>query len=523
MPTLYTALLARKTKKKTLAPKNQRPPVRADIGKLKENQYREHVSESYSGAFAEMIRLEEPIRSIGVVGAGLAGLSAAYELRRRGYKVRVFEASDRVGGRTWSDHNLLAHHVMERGAELIGANHPLWLTYADTFHLAFSDVKEYENSPIYLGNHRLSPKEADTLYEHIKDAFDFISSQSKTVVDPFQPWTDPAAAALDQKNLRTFVKRAGWTKRCEVAILQQLESDNGVPAQDQSLLGLLSMVKGGGMERYWEDTEVYRCRRGAQGLSLAFEAAIRGMKVPVEFKSPVIGVDAGAQRVKLQIAQTTGTVEFDDVILAIPPSAWPTIGTWSPTPLSNFMGAPAPQMGKNIKALFAFRNRFWKRQGEAPSSTLDGPVDQTWETTEDYKKSQFGMVAFSGAKHAAELSQLPNATALQRVTAQLDLTYTNLSKRTVRQQFENWPTREWTWASYSFPKCGDIMTWGPKLSDGYDGKVHFAGEHTCYAFTGYMEGALQSGYRLARKIVHRDGKIWPQPPIPLHPVRRSGK
>jgi monoamine oxidase len=56
-----------------------------------------------------MVRVEEPVRSIGVVGAGLAGLSAAYELRRRGYDVRVLEASDRVGGRTWSDHNLVAH------------------------------------------------------------------------------------------------------------------------------------------------------------------------------------------------------------------------------------------------------------------------------------------------------------------------------------------------------------------------------------------------------------------------------
>ena len=101
---------------------------------------------------------------------------------------------------------------MERGAELIGANHPLWLTYADAFHLAFSDVKEYENSPIYLGDHRLSSDEADFLYEHMKEAFDFIASQSKTIVDPYLPCTDPAAPVLDQKDLHTFVKHAGWTK-----------------------------------------------------------------------------------------------------------------------------------------------------------------------------------------------------------------------------------------------------------------------------------------------------------------------
>ena len=81
---------------------------------------------------------------------------------------------------------------MERGAELIGANHPLWLTYADTFHLGFSDVKEYEDSPIFVDGHRLSGKEPDRLFKHMKEAFDFISSQSKTIVDAFHPWTDPA-------------------------------------------------------------------------------------------------------------------------------------------------------------------------------------------------------------------------------------------------------------------------------------------------------------------------------------------
>src|SRR5260370_23718180 len=63
----------------------------------------------------------------------------------------------------------------------------------------------------------------------------------------------------------------------------------------------------------------------------------------------------------------------------------------------------------------------------------------------------------------------------------------------------NWPAEPWALASYSFPKCGDIMRWGPKFSEGYRGKLHFAGEHACYAFTGYMEGALQSMKRCSMK------------------------
>lgn len=72
----------------------------------------------------------------------------------------------------------------------------------------------------------------------------------------------------------------------------------------------------------------------------------------------------------------------------------------------------------------------------------------------------------------------------------------------------NWPKERWALASYSFPKCGDILRCGPIFSEGFHDKLHFAGEHTCYAFTGYMEGALQSGYRLARKLVLRDAKAW---------------
>ena len=74
----------------------------------------------------------------------------------------------------------------------------------------------------------------------------------------------------------------------------------------------------------------------------------------------------------------------------------------------------------------------------------------------------------------------------------------------------NWPSDRWAKASYSFPAPGQVTAHGPVFFKGL-GRLHFAGEYTCYAFPGYMEGALQSGARLANRLGVRDGVVKPQP------------
>jgi len=509
MPNLYTSLIARQNPKlKTLAPKQQQATVAPEHAAEPLEALQGTVANEHLGQFAEIVRLQETGKSIAIIGAGLAGLSAAYELRKRGYRVTIFEARDRPGGRTITIMNLVKHHHMDGGAELIGSNHPLWLFYADQFHLGFSDVLEYKESPIVIGKTPLKPAAEKKLLSNMNDAFSFISAHAKKIVDPYAPWTDPMASVLDQENIYNFVTRTKWPRLCKDAVLQQLESDNGVSAKNQSLLGLLAMVKGGGMERYWVDTEVYRCKKGTQALSLMFAAVLEKWRTPIQYNSPVTKIEVQEDGVHLTTKTRDDFPPFDDVILAIPPSTWSTIAEWSPVALRDFVAAPL-QMGKNVKGLVALETRFWKAQHLGPNATLNTLVDQTWETTEELPKPQFGLVAFSGADHAAKLSDMDDPTAQAAITAGLEQVYEHTSQRVKNFKFMNWPKEKWTQASYSFPKCGDILHWGPKFSEGYDGRIHFAGEHTCYAFTGYMEGALQSGYRLARKLALRDNVPWP--------------
>jgi monoamine oxidase len=75
----------------------------------------------------------------------------------------------------------------------------------------------------------------------------------------------------------------------------------------------------------------------------------------------------------------------------------------------------------------------------------------------------------------------------------------------------DWPGDPWTLAGYSFPAPGQVTTVGPLLRKGV-GNLHFCGEHTSYKFVGYMEGALNSGAALAKRIALRDGVLKEEKP-----------
>jgi monoamine oxidase len=190
-----------------------------------------------------------------------------------------------------------------------------------------------------------------------------------------------------------------------------------------------------------------------------------------------------------------------DVIVSVPPSVWKTI-TFEP----DLPPALVPQMGSDVKYLMSLKNRFWKDAKLSADSLSDGNVQLTWEGTDGQDgDAPVEMVAFSGGPGAEAMRTI---AADKRDAAYMDdlkKRYPTLPSALVASQFMDWPGTEWTLASYSFPAPGQVTTVGPLLAKGIEGKIHFAGEHTCYKFVGYMEGALHSGVTVARRLAVRDG------------------
>ncbi|MFO0980235.1 MAG: FAD-dependent oxidoreductase [Planctomycetota bacterium] len=447
-----------------------------------------------------------------VVGAGFSGLACAFELKSAGYDVTVIEARNRVGGRVLSfnaanQNEYVKGRNIEGGAELIGSNHPTWVAYAERFGLEWLNVTDDEGevvSPVIIGGKVIDAEQAGKLWEEMEGGLNKMNELAANV-PPDEPWLAPDAGKLDHTSTAAWVQSLELSDLVKQAMLINQVADNGQAADKQSLLGQLAAVAGGGLEKFWTETEVYRCKGGNDQLA---------HKLASEIGSDRILLDAAVRAIRAQkdgvvVEMANGRkLECDDVVLTAPPSTWSKIECVPALP-----SAMTPQMGLNTKYLANVKRRFWEESDPKRSqfALSDGLIQETWDATdaqgpvaaENGGACLTGFSGGPGVERALAMSKDERDRAFADLYEQF---YPGFKANLVTARYMDWPREAWTGASYSFPAPGQVTTVGPLMAQAHmGGKLHLAGEHTCYKFVGYMEGGLNSGAAVARRIAKRDG------------------
>src|SRR5262249_45204156 len=137
-----------------------------------------------------------------------------------------------------------------------------------------------------------------------------------------EPWKTPNAESLDKMSTAAWIDGLKLSDLSRRLLRLQYTADNGVATEVQSYLGNLAQVKGGGIEKYWSDTEVYRLKGGNQ--QFAFRLAKELGDDRLRLGTPIREITA--TKSGMAIVDSRGTrYEADDVVLAIPPSTWPMV------------------------------------------------------------------------------------------------------------------------------------------------------------------------------------------------------
>jgi len=460
-------------------------------------------------------------KSVIIVGAGFAGLTAGWWLSKHGARVTVLEARDRVGGRVWSRQLDERSSIIERGGELIGRNHPTWLQFAKLFNLGLSLITpddDYVNqkTPMWVNGQELDADEQEKIYHEMTRAYETLNHDAAGVNAHF-PWHAANAKTWDSRSVEDWIDslhRCSPSAKAELRF--EISTNQTVPVANQSYLGLLAAVKGGaltdlwksrrGPSEFWTETEVFRCGAGNQELARRLQQAIEEHGGSVLLKTPVREVDMDS--VSATVTTTEGSShECDWVVVAVPPPCWAELKL----PVDD-LDSFKIEIGPAVKYFSKTKSRFWLRDSKAPSGS-DDSLGMIWEGTDNQIlpiESGAELTLFAGGS----LAQKAREEKDKRPYFQegIERLYPGFRSEVISDSFMDWPSEQWTGGGYSCPLVGQVTTAAKKLYEPH-GRLVWAGEHCCMAFFGYMESALQSGLHAAQLIARAEGvrdvnKIW---------------
>jgi monoamine oxidase len=466
------------------------------------------MSLAYPAATGENQRMDQLDADVVIVGAGLAGLTAAREVQRQGATAVVLEARDRVGGRTLNEPVGDGHpgKVVEVGGQWIGPGQDRIAALAremkvDTFatHSKGHNVIEwggkltrYRGTIPRIGPHVL----ADVAQAQLK-----IDRLAKKV--PLEaPWNAPNARKLDSQTFETWLRRNVYTKGGRALLELSIEAVWAAEPADVSLLHVLFYTHSAGGFDVLLDTEggaqQDRFVGGSQLISIRLAESL-GDDV-VHLSAPVTRIEHGGERVT--VSSGTGlTANGKQVIVALPPTLTSRIA-YDP-PLSGHRDQLTQRMpqGSVIKCMAIYDEPFWRSDGLSGMATSDtGPAKIVFDNSPP-DGSPGVLLGFLEGERARVVGRLPASERRDQILAGLTRLFGPKASKPANFVERSWAEEEWTRGCYGcYMPPGAWTSFGDALRAPI-GRIHWAGAETATVWNGYMDGAVQSGQRAAQEAL----------------------
>ena len=436
-----------------------------------------------------------------VVGAGLAGLVAARDLVTRGHSVVVVEARDRVGGRVVNQPTVDGA-MLELGGQWVGPTQDRVIALAeDLGEKLFPTYNEGDNVVVYRGRHRhyrgAIPKLPALVLADIGQAQLRLDRMAKSVpLD--EPWQSSRAERWDGETVETWLRRHVHTRGAREMLRLAVRAVFATEAADLSLLHFLFYSHSGGfLDR------LLGVRGGAQesrivGGSQVLATGLAERLGLVHCGFPVRRVVQDADGVTVEGEGLT--VQARRVVIAIPPVLAGRLDYEPALPPWRDQLTQKLPMGSVIKCMAVYDEPFWRAQGLTGQSTCDvGPVQLTFDNTPP-SGSPGVLLAFVEGAHARELSPSSPRERRDAVVACLERAFGRAAADPSEFLELDWAAEPFSRGCYGAHLAPGVLTqFGPALREPC-GRIHWAGTETATVWAGYMDGAVQSGERVAVEV-----------------------
>jgi monoamine oxidase len=435
------------------------------------------------------------VTDVAVLGAGLAGLTAARDLARAGTDVTVLEARDRVGGRVDAA-TLPDGRVVQLGGEVVGAGHTAYLELVDELGLTMepsyvADPGEMSwglEDGVYVGDEPPWMTEAERQdLVRVQRAFARLAAQ----IDPGDPWSHPEARRLDELSLGAWLRDQDAlpaVRRRHVLASLSLSCDG--PERSSLLADLRKYATLSGQGHYdlaaWEGL---RCAQGSAAVPLAMAAQLGDR---IRLRSQVIGIDVGEGGTGVTVTLAGGeAIAAEAVVCALPAGPLRRVAI---TGLSDARLAAlhAQRQALAAKIVVAYDESFWQRGGQ------NGLAEAEWLFGSTWPQGAGVLSLLVPPERLAPYLAAPPAARRGTVLAGLAALYGEDAREPQAILERSWGVDPFTLGYIASWAPGDLSRIGP-LHGRHEPPFYVAGSDHWVA--GYMEGAVRTGRSAARELL----------------------
>ena len=415
-----------------------------------------------------------------IIGAGFAGLAAAYKLHQRKIDFVILEARNRIGGRVFS-HTIDADEklVVELGGEWVGKSHERMIALCDEFKLTLFD--NYMNSRlIYKGEYFDKGQWGfsaawENKFEQMKADYKKLSDAGAKKLDKIDFWRHLVNNGCDGKDLelKELMDSTDFGESLRhvsaYAAIGEYAESNATNEMDLKITG------------------------GNDQLAHALKNAIGADKIILQHK--VQKIEQGA---KVKVTCAGGQVFDGDFIICTVPTFSAKQINWIPAlPPDMRMAMNELQYARINKNAMLYSDRFWK--DESFDLVTDQPGHYFYHATKNQPSKKGVLISYAIGDKAPVIKAQTDTWKADMINMSLKTAFGDTKQLLEKQQDYYWGDDEYSKGAYALYGVGQWFGILPILQKSFM-RTHFAGEHLSDAWQGFMEGAIDTGEAAAGKI-----------------------